>query len=111
MENPLQSLPPGVRRLVVAVWGGTFIIVLFGLVPGWAAEQSRELGWPRWQGTAGKVVGVTLFLASFGLVLYCSRLFSSIGKGTPVPIDPPRERRSRSESTPGTLVVVNGLPA
>ena len=36
-------------------------------------------------------MGVVLFLAALGLVLYCSQLFARIGKGTPVPIAPPRE--------------------
>ena len=47
--------------------------------------------WPRWNTTAGQVMGATLFLMSLALVIYCSRLFAVIGRGTPVPIAPPSE--------------------
>lgn len=91
MPSLLQSLSPVIRRVIVATWGATFIVVIFGLLPGWAAGLNRELGWPRWQTAAGQVIGAMFFLASLGLAVYCSRLFLRIGKGTPVPIDPPRE--------------------
>jgi protein-S-isoprenylcysteine O-methyltransferase Ste14 len=87
----LESLPPPARRIVVATWVVAFIIVIFGLVPGWVADVNEELGWPRWRTAIGQVIGVALFLAGSGVVLYCSRLFARIGKGTPVPIAPPRE--------------------
>jgi protein-S-isoprenylcysteine O-methyltransferase Ste14 len=90
-------LPPLARRVFVAAWGLTFIVVVFGLVPGWAADLNEELGWPRWQSTTGQVAGVTLFVMGLALSLYCSRLFSRIGKGTPIPIAPP------------TQLVVSGL--
>jgi protein-S-isoprenylcysteine O-methyltransferase Ste14 len=91
MLPSLESLPPLVRRIIAGCWGAIFIVVIFGLIPRWVADLNHELGWPQWKTTAGQVMGVTLFLASLGLVIYCSRLFSRIGKGTPVPIDPPRE--------------------
>ncbi|MCP3985061.1 MAG: isoprenylcysteine carboxylmethyltransferase family protein [bacterium] len=91
MSGRLQSFPPAIRRAIVGSWAAIFIVVIFGLVPEWAAELNGKLGWPRWQTSGGQIMGVTLFLASLGLVIYCSRLFSRIGKGTPVPIDPPRE--------------------
>ncbi len=93
MASPsfLESLPTGIRRLVTLIFGGTFIAFVFGVFPSSAADLNRELGWPRWQVPAGRVLGVVLFLGSVGLVLYCSRLFSRVGKGTPVPIQPPTE--------------------
>ncbi len=93
MYGRFQSLPPLPRRVILGVWGATFIIVIFGLIPGWATDLNHELGWPRWETTGGQVAGAALFVASLGLVLYCSRLFSSVGKGTPVPIAPPKELR------------------
>lgn len=87
----VESLPPVPRRIFVACFGATFTVVIFGLIPAWATELNRELGWPRWQSGAGQAIGTILFVACVGLILYCSRLFAHIGKGTPVPIDPPRE--------------------
>jgi len=89
--NRLQRMPTGVRRLATLAFGATFIICIFGLLPRSAAELNDELGWPRWDSATGRVLGVTLFAASVGLVLYCSRLFSRLGNGTPVPINPPTE--------------------
>jgi protein-S-isoprenylcysteine O-methyltransferase Ste14 len=34
---------------------------------------------------------VALFLGAAGVALHCSRLFVRLGRGTPVPIDPPSE--------------------
>ncbi len=87
----VQSLPPVARRAFVATWGAAFIVVIFGLVPGWVAEVNHELGWPQWRTTAGQAIGVMLFIGGLSLAAYCSRLFARIGKGTPVPIAPPTE--------------------
>ena len=87
----LKSLPTGIRHLVTLIFGATFIVFMFGVFPSSVADLNRELGWPRWQVPAGQILGVVLFLGSVGLVLYCSRLFSRDGKGTPVPIQPPTE--------------------
>ncbi len=91
MAEFVQSLPPVTRRVVVTAWGASFIVAIFGLVPAWVAGVNDELGWPQWRTTAGQALGVLLFLGGLGLVVYCSRLFARIGKGTPVPIAPPTE--------------------
>ena len=84
-----ESFPAPVRYLITAIFGATFITLFFGVFPASLAELNNELGWPRWQPPAQQALGVTLFAASLGLVLYCSRLFWRLGKGTPVPIQPP----------------------
>lgn len=38
-----------------------------------------------------KIVGVILILIGGSLFLYCSKLFKIIGRGTPVPIEPPKK--------------------
>jgi len=38
-----------------------------------------------------KIFGLTLIIIGSGLFVYCSRIFKIIGKGTPVPIEPPKE--------------------
>ena len=53
----LDSLPAPARRGFVALWGGCFIVLVFGLIPSWAVDANRELGWPRWQSGAGRVLG------------------------------------------------------
>jgi protein-S-isoprenylcysteine O-methyltransferase Ste14 len=87
----LESLPPLPRRVFVAVWGATFIALLFGLMPMWAADLNHQLGWPEVTSGPGQVVGVGLFVAGVGVALHCSNLFARLGRGTPIPIDPPRE--------------------
>jgi len=89
--NRLQSLPKVPRRLITALFGATFVVCIFGLVPSDLADLNDELGWWRWQGAVGQALGVALFVASLGLILYCSRLFDRLGHGTPVPINPPTE--------------------
>jgi protein-S-isoprenylcysteine O-methyltransferase Ste14 len=87
----LDSLPPVLRRTITATWGVIFIGVVFVLLPREAAELNDQLDWPRWQVPIAKIVGVGLFAGGLGLSLYCSRLFARIGKGTPIPFDPPKE--------------------
>ena len=79
----LSSLPSGIRHLITLIFGGTFIYFIFGAFPVSAIDLNRELGWPRWQVPGGQILGSVLFIGSLGLILYCSRLFSRIGKGTP----------------------------
>lgn len=38
----------------------------------------------------GKSIGVFLFLVGLALFIYCTKLFVHFGKGTPVPIQPPK---------------------
>lgn len=79
------------RGLITALFGATFVVCLFGLVPESLVHLNDELGWWRWQTAASHTLGVALFVASVGLILYCSRLFNRLGHGTPVPINPPTE--------------------
>jgi protein-S-isoprenylcysteine O-methyltransferase Ste14 len=53
-------------------------------------ELNDALDWPRWSTAAGCLIGGGLILAGIVAVAYCSRLFSSIGRGTPVPLQPPK---------------------
>lgn len=74
-----------------AVAAGTaFMGTVFVIGPLAMIELNDALGWPRWSLPAGPVIGGGLLLAGFAAVAYCSRLFSSIGRGTPVPLEPPK---------------------
>lgn len=91
MTGFLDSMPPLLRRLVLVLCGAAFVLVVFVWAPIWAAEFNQARDWPRWTPPGGRVLGVALFLGGLGLVLYCSRLFARRGRGTPIPIDPPRQ--------------------
>ena len=36
-------------------------------------------------------MGMSMFFGGLALFVYCSRLFARIGRGTPIPFDPPRK--------------------
>ena len=91
MLSRLESLHPVLRHVVIAVCGTIFIVTFFGLIPVWVAALTTELGWPRWNTRVGQAMGATLFFMSLALVIYCSRLFAVIGRGTPMPLAPPSE--------------------
>ena len=87
----LDSLPPILRRIITVAWAVIFLGVVFILLPRYAAELNDERHWPRWQSPIAQLMGVGLLLGGLALSLYCSRLFAQVGKGTPVPFDPPKE--------------------
>jgi protein-S-isoprenylcysteine O-methyltransferase Ste14 len=67
----------------------TLLIVLV-LGPIRMIELNQAWGWPRWQVPAGRAIGAGLMVGAVVVWLYCSRLFSRIGKGTPFVTEPPR---------------------
>jgi protein-S-isoprenylcysteine O-methyltransferase Ste14 len=69
--------------------GTVFLGTVFVLAPAGAIELNEAFDWPRWQIPGGRGVGAALIVAGIATVLYCSGLFSRIGRGTPVPIEPP----------------------
>ena len=69
--------------------GTAFIGILFVLVPAGAIQLNEACDWPRWQIAGGRVLGSGLVLAGIFVYAYCSGLFSRVGKGTPVPLEPP----------------------
>ena len=74
-----------------AVAAGTFFLgTVFILGPIGMVRLNEALGWPLWRNAVSEAIGGALMIASLALVLYCSNLFSRIGGGTPVPIEPPR---------------------
>jgi protein-S-isoprenylcysteine O-methyltransferase Ste14 len=85
------SLPARLRRLLAAAWAVVFLGAVFYWVPRELAELNDARGWPRWQNPVLQALGVVLFVGGLALSLYCSRLFARVGKGTPVPMDPPTQ--------------------
>jgi protein-S-isoprenylcysteine O-methyltransferase Ste14 len=70
--------------------GAAFAGILFILAPAGAVQLNEALDWPRWQIAGGRVLGSCLVLAGIAVYAYCSGLFSRFGKGTPVPLEPPK---------------------
>jgi protein-S-isoprenylcysteine O-methyltransferase Ste14 len=87
----LDSLPPALRRLLTAAWAIVFLGIVFIVLPRYAAEVNDQRHWPSWQSPIAQALGVSMFLGGLGLSVYCSRLFARVGRGTPVPFDPPKE--------------------
>jgi protein-S-isoprenylcysteine O-methyltransferase Ste14 len=69
--------------------GTVFLTTVFVLFPVGAIYLNGWLGWPRWQLPAGPVLGGGLMVAGLAVILHCTGLFSRLGRGTPVPIEPP----------------------
>lgn len=78
------------RRLAALCVGTAFVAVFFVVLPEQAARLNAAQGWPRWQGWPGRVLAMPLLLGGLGVALHCLGLFVRLGKGTPVPLDPPR---------------------
>lgn len=76
--------------MILALWGTTFVAVVFFLLPAWMVELNRAWAWPRWGSPLGRVLGAVLIAGGLGVALHCSRLFSRVGEGTPIPIEPPK---------------------
>ena len=69
--------------------GTAFIGLLVVLLPAGAIQLNPAWDWPRWQLAGGRGVGSALVLAGIFVYAYCSGIFSRVGKGTPVPLEPP----------------------
>jgi protein-S-isoprenylcysteine O-methyltransferase Ste14 len=69
--------------------GAGFIGILFVLLPIGAVELTEAWDWPRWRIVGGRLLGSCLVVAGIVVYAYCSGLFLRVGKGTPVPLEPP----------------------
>jgi protein-S-isoprenylcysteine O-methyltransferase Ste14 len=72
---------------ILLVFGLSILLVVgpLGLI-----SLNDAWGWPSWQIPAGGVIGGVLMAGAVGVWLYCLRLFSRVGQGTPFITDPPR---------------------
>jgi protein-S-isoprenylcysteine O-methyltransferase Ste14 len=96
--------------------GTVFLGTVFILAPAGAIQLNEAYDWPRWQIPGGRVIGAGLMLAGIALILHCSGLFSRIGRGTPVPIEPPEHlvitglyRYSRNPMYVAQVAILLGL--
>ena len=77
-------------RVTSIAMGTVFLGTVLVLAPAGAIQLNEACGWPRWQIPAGSIVGIGMILAGIAVVLHSSGLFSRVGRGTPVPIEPPQ---------------------
>ena len=94
MPSPLErfrALPLAVRRPLALIPGLLFVWLVFFAGPALMMDWNEARGWPRWQHPLLRVAGGLLVVAGVGVTLYCSQLFERLGRGTPIPVDPPKE--------------------
>ncbi len=66
-------------------------IVFFILLPYFFVQLNNYFSLPIYSNYLLKILGTIFILFGTGLFLYCSRLFLIFGRGTPVPIEPPKK--------------------
>ena len=86
---PLENLSPPLRRVVLLLWGATFLGLVFFYGPSQFMELNADLGWPVWRSGPTRALGGLMIVAGVGVMLYCTGLFARVGRGTPVPAAPP----------------------
>ena len=79
------------RRLAGLAVGLVFFLTIFVFQPRVAVQLNEMLGWPEWKTAGGRLLALPLFVGGVGIVLYSSGLFAIVGRGSPVPIDPPKD--------------------
>ena len=78
------------RYGVASVMGVAFLVLLLWFGPRYAIDLGTQREWPSWRHPVGLLAGSILIFAGAGVFVYCTGLFTSRGRGTPVPIAPPR---------------------
>jgi protein-S-isoprenylcysteine O-methyltransferase Ste14 len=76
-------------RIYSAFRAVCFLALYFYALPRAFVWLNESLGWPRWQGIVPDSIGAVLLAAGIGVCAYCSWLFRTLGRGTPVPSEPP----------------------
>jgi protein-S-isoprenylcysteine O-methyltransferase Ste14 len=103
-------------KVRTAALGATVLGTVFALGP-WAMIRLNEnWGWPVWRSDIGQVIGGVLIVAGIAVAAYASRLFARIGRGTPVPTEPPTQlvlsglyRYSRNPMYVADVAILFGL--
>jgi protein-S-isoprenylcysteine O-methyltransferase Ste14 len=87
----LESLPPTLRRAVLALWGAAFVWLVFFYGPSRFMEMNADLGWPIWRTGPTRALGLLMIVGGVALMLHCAGLFARVGRGTPIPAAPPEK--------------------
>ncbi len=76
-------------RLRTLLWLTCVVVPFVGLLPWWLYRQIEA---PFvWEGRPGQWLGAWLVLNGIGLGGWCVYLFNVQGRGTPLPLDPPKQ--------------------
>jgi protein-S-isoprenylcysteine O-methyltransferase Ste14 len=112
----LKLFSPRTRRTVLVAWTVVLGAVYFVVIPAVLLVLTEARAWPAWRIPGGRIVGACLATAGLGLVGYCNHLFTRIGRGSIVPIDPTRQlvvvgpyRYSRNPVFVGYLAMLSGM--
>lgn len=73
--------------LLRAILDGALLVALPSL--GFPGLSGLGTAWPGWLGLA-RGAGIVLILGGSILALWCVLVFARLGRGTPIPLDPPR---------------------
>ena len=84
-----------IRHTLAAFVGMTFLVSWFGLIPARLIKMNQQWGWPSLNNPACEIGGLLLMLAAVIVFVYCGVLFGQLGKGTPVPGNPPKHLVAR----------------
>ena len=79
----------GTMRPYTALRGTGFFALYFFALPGVFVALNDWLDWPRWQNAVLDAIGTLLIVSAIGVCLHCAWLFRTLGRGTPVPTQPP----------------------
>ena len=98
--------------LILALLYGLFVLVIFPLV---FIKTNDYFSFPIYSNSLIKYLGIVLIILGGLFWFYCINLFFFIGKGTPVPINPPKKiivnglyKFSRNPMYVSTLVILFG---
>ena len=78
-------------RIYSLLRGAGFVALYFYALPSAFVWLNESLGWSRWSGGIPDAIGAVLLAAGIGICAYCSWLFRTLGRGTPVPSEPPTQ--------------------
>jgi protein-S-isoprenylcysteine O-methyltransferase Ste14 len=103
-------------RLSTAALGVAFGVTLFVALPAACVALNAMLALPVLEFPGSRAAGGILMIAGIASAVTCSRLFRTIGHGTPIPIEPAREliasgpyRFSRHPIYVADVVILLGL--
>ena len=98
------------------LFGSTVALTFFIITPICLILLNSILSLPIVSFTISKLLGLALFLLGILLFLYCSKLFVVLGKGTPIPLEPPNKlvvdrlyKRSRNPIYIGYFLIFFGI--
>lgn len=77
---------------ITSIFFGIIVgLVLMVVLPYFAYQLNEYFNLQVFDNPVSNIIGAALILLGVGLFIYCSKIFKVLGKGTPVPIEPPKK--------------------